>query len=109
MAKKRVVAFVDGFNLYHAIDNLNEFGPYDYLKWINLHTLVETFVPAPDFDLVAVKYFSAFAELAAAAGGASSTRRMQLIHLQRSLFPRDVKDVKGQIAAIRPSKYDPPK
>ena len=30
--KKRAVALIDGFNLYHAIDNLNVFGPHNHLK-----------------------------------------------------------------------------
>lgn len=38
--KRNVRAYIDGFNLYHAIDDLND----DYLKWVNLHKLMETFV-----------------------------------------------------------------
>jgi uncharacterized LabA/DUF88 family protein len=56
--KKRASVFVDGFNLYHSIHNLNR----NYLKWLDLRGLVEEFVPASDFDLVSIKYFSAYAE-----------------------------------------------
>jgi hypothetical protein len=51
----RVAAFVDGFNLYHAI---NDLGRPD-LKWVDLWKLCAVFAPGP--DLVAVHYFSAYA------------------------------------------------
>ena len=53
----RVAAFVDGFNLYHSIDDLGK----NYLKWVNLRRLCEVFAPRPQFDLVNVFYFSAYA------------------------------------------------
>lgn len=54
---KRVSAFIDGFNLYHAIDNLR----LNHLKWLNLFTLCKEFAPEPEFQLTNVYYFSAFA------------------------------------------------
>ena len=36
----RVISFIDGFNLYHAIDNLNQ----SHLKWLNLHSLSNAFI-----------------------------------------------------------------
>ncbi len=53
----RVSSYIDGFNLYHAIDEL---GRHD-LKWLNLWQLCLMFAPRPDHELVAVDYFSAFA------------------------------------------------
>ena len=212
MSRERVAVFVDGFNLYHAINDLD--APSNHLKWVNLRTLAETYVPQSDFRLVAVKYFSAYAtwrpgaykrhrelidaldsvgvqvvlgkfkekdrfcfrcenrwkaheeketdvniaihlisdayqnlfdvallitadsdltpavrmlrsrtnksvrivfpiglksgELAAVAGGGGATRKMKRVHLERSLFPREVRDATGRTVAIRPSKYDPP-
>jgi hypothetical protein len=53
----RVAAFVDGFNLYHAIAARDQ----DHLKWLDLRRLCEAFAPPPTNDLVLVKYFSAFA------------------------------------------------
>ncbi len=53
----RVSAFVDGFNLYHAIDDLGA----HHLKWVNLRKLCEIFAPPPVYDLEEVLYFSAFA------------------------------------------------
>ncbi len=214
VSKKRVVAFIDGFNLYHAVDDLNAHGSHNHLKWLNLRALVETYVPGSDYIIVAIKYFSAFAvwlpdahkrhrayvaalesvgvqvvmgkfkekdrhcincknqwkaheeketdvniaihllngayrdeydtalmmtadsdlspavtmmrketkksvrlvfpiglrsdELIAAAGGGDVNRRMKKIHLERSLFPREVKDSNGATVSVRPPKYDPP-
>lgn len=48
---------MDGFNLYHAIDDL---GP-DHLKWVNLWTLAERFARPPQATLERVYYYSAYA------------------------------------------------
>lgn len=53
----RVIAFIDGFNFYHAVDELGE----DHLKWVNLHALCKQFAPSPAYELTSVLYFSAFA------------------------------------------------
>jgi len=54
----RIVAYVDGFNLYHAIAELGE----PSLKWLDLRGLCERFVPHSDPDsLKSVYYYSAFA------------------------------------------------
>ena len=53
----RVSAFVDGFNLYHALDDAGS----HHLKWVNLRQLCQAFAPTPDHDLGPVYYFSAFA------------------------------------------------
>jgi uncharacterized LabA/DUF88 family protein len=54
---KRVAAFVDGFNLYHAINDTGA----DYLKWLDLRKLCENFAPLPQWRLDEVFYFSAYA------------------------------------------------
>lgn len=57
-APGRVTAFIDGFNLYHAVKDL---GPsYNHLKWLDLKKLCAIFAPAPTYQLK-VLYFSAFA------------------------------------------------
>lgn len=56
-AKTRVVCYIDGFNLYHSIDNLDR----PHLKWVDLWCLCETMLREGE-SLVAVKYFSAFAK-----------------------------------------------
>lgn len=53
---RRVYVYVDGFNLYHAIDDLGD----DSLKWLNLWSLSESLI-AQNETLYAVKYFSAYA------------------------------------------------
>lgn len=73
MPKIRVACFIDGFNLYHAIDDLARFPtvnpknkpPPDpsrqYLKWVDLRRLTEHFVDLEHQEIVGVYYFSAFA------------------------------------------------
>jgi len=55
--KERVVALVDGFNLYHAI--LKHQDPK--LKWLSLHTLVKMHLLKQTQELAEVYYFTAFA------------------------------------------------
>ena len=57
MAKEIVFVFVDGFNLYHAIDR--DF-PQNY-KWCNLRQLAETFIDQKNQILKKVFYFTAYA------------------------------------------------
>ena len=54
----RVVAFIDGFNLYHAIDKLGR----DHLKWINLRRLMEIFIQPDTHVLTSVYLFTATPE-----------------------------------------------
>lgn len=55
--KKKIAVYVDGFNLYHGIKNLNK----PYLKWLNLYSLAEKFVD-PKLDRIEkIYYFSAIA------------------------------------------------
>ncbi len=56
MDNERVIAYIDGFNLYHAIDALNR----PHLKWVDLWALVASFL-RPDQALIAVNYYSAYA------------------------------------------------
>jgi hypothetical protein len=41
---KRVSFYIDGFNLYHAIDELGD----DRLKWLNLTSLCQSFLRPGD-------------------------------------------------------------
>ena len=52
----RAIDYIDGFNLYHAIDDLGE----SHLKWLDLWSLSEKLIH-PDQTLVTVKYFTAYA------------------------------------------------
>jgi uncharacterized LabA/DUF88 family protein len=55
-AMSRVACYVDGFNLYHAIHDLNK----PHLKWVNLWELARSFCRDRE-TLVKVAYFSAYA------------------------------------------------
>ena len=52
----RVTAYIDGFNLYHAIDALRR----SHLKWVNLVGLAEGLTYQNE-NLIAVHYFTAYA------------------------------------------------
>ncbi len=55
-AMARVITYIDGFNLYHAIHDLKD----PTLKWVDLWALSENIIR--DYQtLEAVKYFSAYA------------------------------------------------
>ncbi|MEO1595770.1 MAG: NYN domain-containing protein [Pseudomonadota bacterium] len=54
--KLRTIAYIDGFNLYHAVKDLNR----PELKWVNLWSLSESLLRKNE-TLQAVKYFSAYA------------------------------------------------
>jgi uncharacterized LabA/DUF88 family protein len=58
MKRDRVIAFIDGFNLYHAIANLKR----PYLKWLDLFLLSKQFVKSVSEELTKVLYFTALAE-----------------------------------------------
>jgi len=53
---RRVIVYIDGFNLYHAVDELKR----PWLKWVDLRALAEGLLRAEE-SLKAVKYFSAYA------------------------------------------------
>jgi uncharacterized LabA/DUF88 family protein len=59
----RVICYIDGFNLYHAIDNISRAsaGEENYLKWLDLRALMQVFTDHAVHDLRAIKYFSAYA------------------------------------------------
>jgi hypothetical protein len=52
----RVACYVDGFNLYHAIDDLNK----PHLKWLDIRALVSSLC-RPGETLTKTSYFSAYA------------------------------------------------
>ncbi|HSX11141.1 MAG TPA: NYN domain-containing protein [Chlamydiales bacterium] len=58
MSPQRVISFIDGFNLYHAISTLRR----PELKWTDLRALSKVFLKSYSEELVGVYYFSAYAE-----------------------------------------------
>ena len=53
---RKIISFVDGFNLYHSLD---ENPPLHKYKWLNLRALSEQFLTASE-TLVDVYYFTAY-------------------------------------------------
>ena len=62
MPKKRVCCYIDGFNVYHAIDDVNraQRGALNHLKWLNLRALMCQFIDPNVHDVLEVNYFSAY-------------------------------------------------
>ncbi|MBL8904150.1 MAG: NYN domain-containing protein [Rhizobiales bacterium] len=56
LPKKRAALYVDGFNLYHSINDLDK----EYLKWCNLWRLGENIIPKVTEELKIVTYCSAY-------------------------------------------------
>lgn len=54
---KRVAVFIDGFNIYHAIDSNPEWNTH---KWLNFTRLAELFVPRTE-RIEVILYFTALA------------------------------------------------
>lgn len=54
----RVSAFIDGFNLYHSIDDIGR----NELKWLNLRSVLEVFIDSKIHRLGPIYYFSAYAD-----------------------------------------------
>ncbi len=55
----KVSAFIDGFNLYHSLDDLGK--DKNYLKWLDLWKLSKRYSSMAGQDLTNVYYFSAYA------------------------------------------------
>lgn len=54
--KKRAALYIDGFNLYHAVDELG----FNHLKWRNFWRLGEMILPSQDEVLVKAVFCTAF-------------------------------------------------
>lgn len=59
----RVACYVDGFNVYHAVDDLSRAsrGKLNFLKWFDLKKLMTVFTDPAVHTIATVKYFSAYA------------------------------------------------
>lgn len=55
MPRERVAVYVDGFNLYHAIDKIEK----PHLKWVNIRKLAMLLIKPKTQCLVSIRYFSA--------------------------------------------------
>lgn len=59
----RVSCYIDGFNLYHSIDDMNRAsrGALNHLKWLDLKKLMTVFTDPSVHQIDTIKYFSAYA------------------------------------------------
>lgn len=55
---RKATFFIDGFNLYHSLDNLRDFRKY---KWLNLWKFAESIL-LPNDNLLEVNYFTAYTD-----------------------------------------------
>ncbi len=56
MSKKRAIAYIDGYNLYHY---LNDQLKMDHYKWLDIRMLLNIYIDKKLYDLVDIKYFTA--------------------------------------------------
>jgi len=82
---KRILFFVDGFNVYHALDDDPKYHKY---KWLDYSTLAKRFVSKQN-QIVDIFYFTAYAHW-----NPAKTARHQL--LVRALMATGVKVVFGK-------------
>jgi len=54
---KRVIFYIDGFNLYYGMISATRYDKYKNYKWLNLQLLAENIVK-PFQEVVTVKYFT---------------------------------------------------
>lgn len=54
---KRVSIFIDGFNLYHSLNDVNSYNKY---KWLNLEKFSKCFIESKD-TIIDIFYFTAYA------------------------------------------------
>ena len=52
---KKISVFIDGYNLYHAINNLKK----PHLKWVNLFNLAKEFSRDDNSKIIRIKFFTA--------------------------------------------------
>jgi uncharacterized LabA/DUF88 family protein len=62
MTRIKVACYVDGFNVYHAIDDMSraQQGALNYLKWLDLRSLMERFSDPHIHAIGEITYFSAY-------------------------------------------------
>lgn len=91
----RVIGFVDGFNLYHSLVQLDQHGnqPYAKYRWLDYWSLVQCFVGSHD-TLEAVYYFTAYVEW----DKAKKRRHLDFVSVQRD---RGVTVVLGKFRLVQ--------
>jgi uncharacterized LabA/DUF88 family protein len=88
-SRTRVYGFVDGFNLYHALQKFEPALPvadpnrYQKYKWLCLTSLLKRFIGPQTDDLVGVEYFTAYPNWANS--DAKKLRHQQYVAAQRQM------------------------
>jgi uncharacterized LabA/DUF88 family protein len=98
----KVVSLVDGFNVYHALDQRSRHGGYPYkeFKWINYWRLSQCFVPQKDV-MDQVRWFTAESPLP---GREGDLRRGRHRRLQRANEAQGVQVVDGYFRPVTRSR-----
>jgi hypothetical protein len=91
MTKIRVACYVDGFNIYHAIDDMSraQRGALNHLKWLDLRSLMERFSDPNVHDIGEINYFSAYMKWRA-------DREARHKEYVKALVSRGVKPIMGR-------------
>jgi uncharacterized LabA/DUF88 family protein len=91
----RVIAFIDGFNLYHSLIQADSQGkrPYAKYRWLDYWTLTQCFADSHD-TLEAVYYFTAYTEW----NKAKKSRHLDFVRVQRD---RGVTVVEGRFRLVQ--------
>lgn len=86
MKRDRVISFIDGFNLYHAVAALGE----PLFKWLDLRNLSTEFIHPIKEELVQILYFSTIAS------HCNQAAQMRQRAYLRALELRGIKTILGQ-------------
>jgi len=91
MTRVRVACYVDGFNVYHAIDDMSraQRGALNHLKWVDLWALMERFIDPNVHQISSITYFSAYMSW-------HSDREARHRQYVRALEHRGIKPVMGR-------------
>lgn len=82
----KTFAFIDGFNIYHALteSDKNNLRPYACYRWLNYRKLVECFLREKD-ELSSVFYFTAYAAWESTSGDEKRKRHHDFVDIQRDM------------------------
>lgn len=86
--KKKVVGFVDGFNLYYSLQK-SQNNQYHKYKWLNLRALLERYIHKQEEELKDIYYFTALHK--------NEQRRKRHLTYIKALRNEGVEDVRGYL------------
>lgn len=92
----RIAAFVDGYNLYHGINDTDD-GAMRCWLWVDLHELVRRIAPKDSTEIVAINYYSA-----QRGTQGSRDRQAAFIAANQELHRKEFRPVMGFMKAKEP-------